>query len=84
MNRPQAREELLAFLDTIRRPHTPMSAIEDADSLVDSGLIDSLAVLEIVLYLETNYSIDFAANGFDPAELGSISEILSLIDRRSN
>ena len=84
MNRAQAREELVAFLDTIRRPHTPMNAIEDGDSLVESGLIDSLAVLQILLYLETSYGIDFAASGFDPAALGSISEILDLIEHRSS
>ena len=36
-----------------------------------------------MLYLETNYGIDFAASGFDPAELSSINEILNLIEQRA-
>jgi acyl carrier protein len=83
MTRAQVREELIAFLDTIRRPNYPMGAIGDCDSLVESGLIDSLAVLQIVLHLEMIYGIDFAEGGFDPDELGSISKILDLIERRS-
>ena len=73
----------MAFLDTIRRPHLPLSEIKDCDSLVGSGLIDSLAVLEIVLYLETQYGIDFTNGGFDPAELGSIDGILDLVEGRT-
>lgn len=83
MIRSQVREDLISFLDTIRRPHYPIDTIGDRDSLVQSGLIDSLAVLQIVLFLEKTYGIDFAESGFDPDELGSISEILDLIERRS-
>ena len=83
MNQARVREELIAFLDTIRRPQYAMSEIGDSDSLVQSGLIDSLSVLEIMLYLEKSYGISFADGGFDPAQLSSISEILSLIERRS-
>jgi len=83
MSQARAREELVTFLDSIRRPQMPVDAIADGDSLVESGLIDSLAVLEIMLYLETNYGIDFAVNGFDPAELSSIREILNLIEQRA-
>ena len=83
MNRADARQGLLAFLDTIRRPDKPINGIGDSESLVGSGLIDSLAVLQIVLYLETEHGIDFSTGGFDPADLGSINEILDLVERRT-
>jgi len=83
MNLAADRDELLAFLDTIRRPQFPTDAIEDHDSLVESGLIDSLAVLQIILFLEQEFGIDFTAAGFDPDELASIAGILDLIERRS-
>jgi len=84
MNRSLAREELMTFLDTIRRPQYSTDGVADHDSLVESGLIDSLAVLQIIMFLETNYGIDFAEGGIDPGELGSIKGILDLIERRSN
>ncbi|MBP2673309.1 MAG: hypothetical protein H6Q84_149 [Deltaproteobacteria bacterium] len=75
------RERLLAFLDGIRRPDKPISAVRDSDNLVAAGLIDSLAVLEIVMFLETQFSVDFSATGVDPTRLMSIPSILDVIER---
>ncbi len=75
------RERLLAFLEGIRRPDKPVSSIRDDDNLVAAGLIDSLAVLEIVMFLETEFSVDFSATGVDPTRQMSIPSILEVIDR---
>ncbi len=75
------RERLLAFLEGIRRPDKPISSIRDDDNLVAAGLIDSLAVLEIVMFLETEFSVDFSATGVDPTRLMSIPSILDVIER---
>ena len=75
------RERLLAFLEGIRRPEKPISSIRDDDNLVTAGLIDSLAVLEIVMFLETEFSVDFSATGVDPTRLMSIPSILEVIER---
>lgn len=83
MNRTEAHERLVAFLDTIRRPDVPISAVDDDRSLVASGLIDSLALLEIIGYLESEYAIDFSVIGFDPARLGTVSGILDLIEQHT-
>jgi len=80
-NRVPNRERLIAFLDTIRRPDMPISAIEDDENLVSAGLVDSLAVLEIITFLETEFSIDFSATGVDPTRLMSIPSILDIIER---
>jgi acyl carrier protein len=50
--------------------------------LIGSGLIDSLAILEIVLYLEETYGIDFSVRGIDREEFSSIGNILDLIERQ--
>ena len=80
MNRGEIRERLLAFLDTIRRPGIPLSALGDGENLVRAGLIDSLAVLQIIEFLEDEFSVDFIASGVDPAHLTSIPSILDLIE----
>jgi acyl carrier protein len=72
----------LAFLRKIQRPRRGLEAVDERTSLVETGLIDSLAVLEIVAYLESTYSIDFADTGVDPEQLTSIGGILDLIERR--
>lgn len=75
------RERLLAFLEGIRRPDRPVSSIRDDDNMVEAGLIDSLAVLEIVMFLETEFSVDFMETGVDPTRLMSIPSILDVIER---
>lgn len=80
-NQAANRDRLLVFLDGIRRPDKPISAIQDSDNLVSAGLIDSLAVLEIIMFLETEFSVDFSATEVDPSRLMSIPSILDVIDR---
>jgi acyl carrier protein len=79
--RAERAAELREFLRTIERPDRPLDGADGRTSLVAAGLIDSLAVLEIVAYLETRYGVDFAETGVDPEELSSIEGILDLIDR---
>lgn len=81
MNREQQRTELIEFLRTIQKPDYPLAELDDQSGLVESGLIDSLALLQIVSYLERQHGVDFTASGIDPEELRSIHSILELIER---
>ncbi len=81
--RAQRREQLVGFLRQIQKAGVPVESIGDEEGLVASGLIDSLAIMEIVVYLEENYGIDFSSRGIDPEELGSIGSILDLIERET-
>ena len=77
--RTEARAAIIEFLEAIRRPEQLLASIGDDDALVDSGLIDSLAVLEIVAFLESEFSLSFRDSGVDPARLASVNSILDLI-----
>ena len=77
--RTRARAALLGFLGTISRPDRQLADIGDDDGLVDSGFIDSLAMLEIVAFLETEFGLSFRDSGVDPARLASVNSILDLI-----
>ncbi len=81
MDRARRLEHLHAFLRTIQRPDRPLEGVGEDESLVASGLIDSLALLQIVAYLEETYRIDFSARGVEPEELRSMRSILDLIER---
>jgi acyl carrier protein len=81
--RQRHRERVLEFLRTIQKPDHPLDTVAETDSLVASGLIDSLALLEIVAFLEEQYRIDFAAIGLEPEQLTSVSGILDLIEREA-
>jgi len=81
--RQRHRERVLDFLRTIQKPDRPLDTVAETDSLVESGLIDSLALLEIVAFLEEQYRIDFAVMGLEPEQLTSVSGILDLIEREA-
>jgi acyl carrier protein len=68
------------FLRSIQRPNLPLDRVGVNDDLVQSGLIDSLAVVQIVAYLEETYNIDFSVRGFDPERLATMANILHFID----
>jgi acyl carrier protein len=79
--REERKEKLLGFLGSIQKAGRPIDNLGEGDPLVASGLIDSLAILQIVTYLETTYEIDFSLRGVDPEQLGSIGGILDLIEQ---
>ena len=79
--REEQKGKLLSFLRTIQKAGLPVEDLGEADPLVASGLIDSLAILQIVTYLENTYEIDFSLRGVDPEQLGSIGGILDLIEQ---
>jgi acyl carrier protein len=58
-------------------------AFVDDESLVEAGLIDSLAVMQIVTWLESQHGVDFAEDGLDVEELRSVRGILDVIERRA-
>lgn len=76
----QRLADLKQFLRTIQRPGLSLDNIGVDDNLVESGLIDSLAVVQIVVYLEKTYQIDFSAYGFNPERLSSMSSILQFVE----
>jgi acyl carrier protein len=82
-DRAQLKKSLIDFLRTIQRPDRPIETLNEEQSLVEAGLIDSLAVLQIVLYLEQTYGIDFRETGLDPGELSSVRTILDVIERQA-
>ncbi len=77
-------EQLLAdlkqFLRTIQKPNRPVESVGVDERLVASGLVDSLAIMQIVVYLEEQYGVDFAASGFDPDRLATMGSIVELIE----
>jgi acyl carrier protein len=83
MDREKEKTELIDFLRSIQRPDYPLDEIDENLGLTESGLIDSLALLEIITYLEQTYGMDFREKGIDPGEFRSVTAILDLIARET-
>ena len=50
----------------------------DTDSLILSGRLQSLDVLEIVIFLEERFGVDFS-DEFDQSRLDSVEEIVNFL-----
>jgi len=78
-----AREQLISFLGTIARPGTQITDADDDTNLFDAGLIDSLALVQIIIYLEEHFDVSLRAHNIDPNDLASIGGILKSIEKSS-
>ena len=54
--------------------------IGDDQSFLESGIIDSTGVLELIGFLESNYGISIADDELVPANLDSVERVASFVD----
>lgn len=59
------------------------SALADAGSLIQSGVIDSTGVLELITHLEESLSIRIPPEDMVPANFDSIDAICAYLARRT-
>ena len=52
----------------------------DAESLLDAGLIDSTGILELVAFIETEFSIQMADTDIVPDNLDSVETIARYVE----
>jgi acyl carrier protein len=67
------------YLQNLLRQTGDRNGFADSDSLLMSGRLDSVDTLDLVLFLEEKYGIDFAERGFDKNDLDSLDSIMALI-----
>jgi acyl carrier protein len=72
------RETIRQLLMRILQKNGDTRGFTDTDSLVLSGRFQSLDVLEVVVFLEERFGLDFS-DGFDQSRLDSVEEILSFL-----
>jgi acyl carrier protein len=53
-----------------------------SDSLLESGVLDSTGVLELVAFLEQTFRIEVANEDLVPENLDSISNVASFVERK--
>jgi acyl carrier protein len=84
MDQQEVRSGLVEFLRTVATPGCNLDDVDDSINLIDAGMIDSFALIQVIFYLEQNHGCDLHALGIDPADLCSIKGILSAIQRAGN
>jgi len=73
------KSKIREFLQQLLAQKGDRKPFADSDSLVLSGRLQSVDAVEIVVFLEENWGIDFAQIGFDESQIESVNAIESLI-----
>ena len=60
----------------------PEAGLEDTDSFLELGIIDSVGILELVSYIEKKYGIEVNADELVPENLDSIENVANLVQRK--
>jgi acyl carrier protein len=76
-----AREAIRAFVKDLLASKGETAAFEDSESLLLNGRLQSIDAVEIALFLEQEYAIDFSVVGFDQAQIDSVDAIVSLVEQ---
>jgi acyl carrier protein len=64
----------------LRRP----GPLADTTSLGSAGVLDSLAIIELVLFLETRFGIEFSSRDLDRRRLQTIEQIECLVAEKQS
>ena len=54
----------------------------NSDSFLESGIIDSTGVLELIAFIESTYQVSIADDELVPANLDSIDRVSAFIERK--
>lgn len=71
------------FIQNTLAQRGDLAAFSDDESLYMSGRLDSLAMMNLVVFLESAMKIDFSALNFDVSLIDSLNAIQLLIDTTS-
>ncbi|MGV3710750.1 MAG: acyl carrier protein [Gemmatimonas sp.] len=63
-------------------PGEDATALTETTPLITSGILDSLATLDLVAFLEKQYNLEFAANEVDVSRLGTLTDIARIVDAK--
>lgn len=60
----------------------PGETLEDSASLLDSGLVDSTGILEVISFIESHFGIKVADSEMLPENLDSVTRITRYVERK--
>lgn len=84
MNIQEVQRQVKEFILNEFLPGESPDGLSESTPLVTGGILDSLATLKLVLFLEETYGITFEAHDLDAEHLDTIATIAKLVVSRKN
>ncbi|GEO18525.1 acyl carrier protein [Microvirga aerophila] len=67
------------FMQSVLRQRNDTAPLGDTEPLFSNGRLDSLAAVNVVMFLEQEFGVDFAYIGLDLERIDSVDMIVDLI-----
>lgn len=77
-----AKQKLREFLKEALENHGDHKEFADGESLFVSGRLDSFSMMNLVMYLEEAFGLDFSDLEFDVNLVDSVNDIGALVDSK--
>jgi len=74
----ETRAQIRAFVRR-RFPAAVAAGMKDDDPLLDSGILDSLGILDLVTFLEKTFGIRVGDEELNPANFGTITSVARFV-----
>ena len=74
--------QVRAFIEENFLFRSDLSGLGDSASLLENGVMDSTGILELVAFLETEFSIQMSDADIVPDNLDSIAAIAAYVERK--
>ena len=74
-----AKQTIRDFLSTLTQRDIQ---IGDDDSLLATKLLDSLKVIELIVFLESQFNVEFDSDDLTPDNLDTINALVGLLERK--
>jgi len=84
MDQNKVRQEIRDYILSNYLFSTDGSLLDDSVSLMQTGVIDSTGVLELIMFLNEHFSIEIADEEMVPDNLDSVDNIVAFIARKQD
>ena len=74
------RKQILAHVISLAQQLGHYDKVADDESLIVSGLLDSLSVMRLVFFMEQTFGINFADGYFDQNRFDTIDSMVKMVN----
>lgn len=76
----EVRQQIGSYVREMLEEQGHGEEVSDDTGLVSSGLLDSFAVIRLVVFMEKTFGIDFAEEYFDNRQFDSIAKMAEMVN----
>ncbi|MGE4131549.1 MAG: acyl carrier protein [Bdellovibrionales bacterium] len=77
------QSKIQTFLTEILEKQGKKTKLTKAQSLSEVGIVDSLFVIDLILFLEQEFNLDFSEQEISPLSIDTIDQIADLVKAQS-